>query len=66
MSLVHCNLREAWKIHKANPICFIFDFVYPARPSDAPTPIHNPPPHEELMEVDEDDGLAEYVPPRVR
>ena len=40
VSLVLCNLREAWRIHEANPFCFIFDFVCPARPFGAPTPIY--------------------------
>lgn len=74
MDLVHPNLREAWKIHRKNPMCFIFDFVYPARQfergtkytENGPTPTYGPPPYDDLTEVDEDGDLAEYAPPSTR
>ena len=31
MRLVHENLASAWKIHKNNQMCYIFDYVNPVR-----------------------------------
>jgi hypothetical protein len=73
MDSVHPNLLKAWKIHNENSMCFIFDFVYPARQfergtkrtDDGPTPTHGPPPYDELTEGDEDNDLVQYAPPIV-
>jgi len=69
-NLVHQTLRGAWRVHKKNPMCFIFDFVYTARQfergtkyaEDGPPPTYGHPPYDELTEVDEDGDLAEYAP----
>ena len=30
-TLVNKNLREAWRVHRTHQMCYIFDFVTPAR-----------------------------------
>ena len=72
---INANLQNAYKIHKAHQMCYIFDFVTPARQwktgteytEDGPDADYGPQPWPHLTEVEDKDGyeLKSYYPREV-
>lgn len=70
IDLVHKNLTNAWRLHPQHQMCYIFDFVTPARQwkrgtrytEDDPRATYGPAPWPDLTETDENGGLQSYYP----
>jgi hypothetical protein len=71
---VHKKLRYGWKVHPQHQMCYIFDFVTPARQwkrgtkyTDAnPFAFYGPAPWPDLTETDDDGVLQPYYPREFR